>query len=156
LGSGLIDYPGSASLTAADRGRARVDSRQVMAQGSSVAARALVDGGDLPLRLGPARVNLENDGSSWREDPPEQAHQRVAIRSTPNVQLVTVDEIKLELGTACPIKRELKLMAPRSGYYGYRLAVSNPCHAAVVDQNSIRASGPQPSPGRPLDRDPSA
>ena len=91
---------------------------------------------DLCLRLAPARVNLENDGSSWRENPPEQAHQWVAVRSTPNVQLVIFGEIELQLGATCPIKRELKFMAPRSGYNGHGLAVSDPCYALVVDQNS--------------------
>jgi hypothetical protein len=103
---------------------------------------------DLPLRLGPApsRVEFDNDEPSWREDCPKQAHKWVVVRSTQNAQvLTTADDIELKLRTTHPIKRELKLVAPRGGGNRHALTPPDPCHAVAVEQNSIGPSRSKPS-----------
>jgi hypothetical protein len=86
------------------------------------------------LRSGPApsRVELDNDEPSRREDRPEETHQWVAVRSTPNAQFLTLDDIELKLRTSRPIKRELKVVAPLGGGNRHALAVPDPCHAVAV------------------------
>ena len=102
---------------------------------------------DLPLRLGPApsRVEFDNDEPSRCEDPSEEAHQWVAVRSTQYAQILTLDDIELKLWTSRPTNRELKVVVPRGGGNRHALAVPDSCHAVAVEQNAIGPSRAKPS-----------
>jgi hypothetical protein len=99
------------------------------------------------LRSGPApsRVEFDNDEPSRCEDPSEEAHQWVAVRSTQYAQILTLDDIELKLWTSRPTNRELKVVVPRGGGNRHALAVPDSCHAVAVEQNAIGPSRAKPS-----------